>query len=47
VPFRHCFILDEFAVALRTALRPEGKAFFYENSAMSPMLMWARRHVVG
>jgi len=43
----HIEPFEEFVVALRTALRPEGKAFFYENSATSSLLMWFREHVVG
>ena len=43
----HVEPFDEFVLALRAALRPGGKAFFYENSAMSSLLMWFREHVVG
>ena len=28
-------------------LRPEGRAVFIENSARNPLLMWARRHLMG
>lgn len=37
----------DFVAALRAAVRPGGKAFFYENSAMSSLLVWFRQHVVG
>lgn len=37
----------DFVAALRAAVRPGGKAFFYENSAMSSFLIWFRQHVVG
>jgi SAM-dependent methyltransferase len=43
----HIEPFEEFAAILRDALRPEGKAFFYENSAMSSLLIWLREHVVG
>jgi 2-polyprenyl-3-methyl-5-hydroxy-6-metoxy-1,4-benzoquinol methylase len=43
----HIEPFDEFATTLRSALQPGGKAFFYENSAMSSLLMWIRKHVVG
>ncbi len=43
----HIEPFDEFAHALRAALRPDGRAFFYENNATSSLLMWFRRHVVG
>src|SRR5215208_2233317 len=43
----HIELFDEFALTLRTALRPGGKAFFYENSAMSSLLMWARKRLTG
>jgi len=37
----------QFALVLRRVLRPGGKAFFYENSAMSSLLVWFRQHIVG
>jgi SAM-dependent methyltransferase len=40
-PFR------EFATTLRRTLKPEGKAFFYENNGASDFLMWVRDHLVG
>jgi 2-polyprenyl-3-methyl-5-hydroxy-6-metoxy-1,4-benzoquinol methylase len=43
----HIEPFDEFAPTLRAALRPGGKAFFYENSAASSLLMWFRKNVVG
>lgn len=40
-PFR------EFATVLLRALKPQGKAFFYENNGASDFLMWVRDHLVG
>jgi SAM-dependent methyltransferase len=40
-PFR------EFAAVLRRTLKPEGKAFFYENNGASDFLMWVRDNLVG
>jgi 2-polyprenyl-3-methyl-5-hydroxy-6-metoxy-1,4-benzoquinol methylase len=37
----------DFVRILRGSLVPEGRAFFYENSAMSQLLIWFRTHVVG
>ena len=37
----------DFVTALRATVRPGGRAFFYENSAMSSLLVWFRQHVVG
>jgi len=37
----------EFAVHLRTALRPGGKGFFWENNARSRLMIWCRDHLVG
>jgi 2-polyprenyl-3-methyl-5-hydroxy-6-metoxy-1,4-benzoquinol methylase len=36
-----------FAASLRRLVKPGGKAFFYENSAVSRVLVWFRQHVVG
>lgn len=36
-----------FAQALRTGLAPDGKAYFRENSAFSPLLVWFRENLVG
>ncbi len=43
----HLEPFDEFARVLRAAVAPGGRAFFYENSAMSRLLVWFREHVVG
>jgi len=43
----HIEPFDAFALSLRAALRPGGKAFFYENSATSSLLMWARKRLAG
>lgn len=43
----HIEPFDEFASVLRRTLRPGGRAFFYENSAMSSLLVWFRQHIVG
>jgi hypothetical protein len=43
----HVEPFDEFALALREALRSGGRAFFYENSARNPLLMLLCRCVVG
>lgn len=40
-PFEH------FATILHQAMIGSGKAFFYENSAASSLLVWFREHVVG
>jgi 2-polyprenyl-3-methyl-5-hydroxy-6-metoxy-1,4-benzoquinol methylase len=36
-----------FVPVLRALMKPGGKGFFYENSAMSSLLVWFREHVVG
>ena len=33
--------------ALRRTLKPNGKAFFYENNAASDLLIWFRNNLVG
>jgi len=43
----HIEPFTELASGLRAGLLPEGKAFFYENSATSSLLMWFRNHVIG
>lgn len=43
----HIEPFDAFAASLRRIVKPGGKAFFYENSAMSSLLVWFREHVVG
>ena len=37
----------QFADALSACLKDHGKAFFYENNAMSKFLVWCREHLVG
>jgi len=36
-----------FCDALYAAMKPGGKAFFYENNSASQLLVWMRSHVVG
>ncbi len=43
----HLEPFPDFVEVLRRALKPEGKAFFYENSAMSGLLIWCRERLVG
>lgn len=43
----HIEPFPSFAALLRRSLAPHGRAFFYENSAMSRVLVWFRTHVVG
>ena len=43
----HLEPFEDFARVLNKAIRPGGKAFFYENSAVSSLLVWFRQHVVG
>ena len=43
----HIEPFDAFAVELRRILKPGGKAFFYENSAASRVLVWFRQNVIG
>ena len=43
----HLEPFEFFAQSLSKAVRPGGKAFFYENSANSEMLMWFRDNIVG
>jgi 2-polyprenyl-3-methyl-5-hydroxy-6-metoxy-1,4-benzoquinol methylase len=37
----------DFVAVLQRALCPKGRAFFFENSSASSLLLWARTHVVG
>ena len=43
----HIEPFDRFVDVLAGSLRPGGRAFFYENSAMSSFLVWCRGHLVG
>ena len=43
----HIEPFSEFCSVLRNALKPGGRAFFFENSATSQLLIWFREHVVG
>src|SRR5258708_6885286 len=43
----HIEPFSEFAAALRQAIKPGGRAFFWENNAASNMMMWFRNHVIG
>lgn len=43
----HLEPFQSFCEALDKVLAPSGKAFFWENSAASPILMWFRRNIVG
>ena len=43
----HIEPFDEFVTAMRASIKPEGKAFFYENSANSQLLVWCRNNLVG
>jgi SAM-dependent methyltransferase len=43
----HIEPFERLASELRSALRPGGRAFFYENNATSNLLVWFRQHVVG
>jgi len=43
----HIEPFEDFASRLRHALSPGGRAFFYENNAMSRVLVWFREHIVG
>ncbi|WP_022835292.1 class I SAM-dependent methyltransferase [Salisaeta longa] len=36
-----------FVRTLRRVMKPNGRAFFWENNGRNPLLMWFRRHVVG
>ena len=43
----HLEPFERFADVLREALTPGGRAFFYENNASVPLLLWCRDHLVG
>lgn len=43
----HIEPFGEFCAALKRALKPGGKAFFFENNAASDLLIWFRTHIVG
>jgi SAM-dependent methyltransferase len=43
----HLEPLAEFGLILRTLMKADAKAFFYENNGRNPLLMLLRRHVVG
>jgi 2-polyprenyl-3-methyl-5-hydroxy-6-metoxy-1,4-benzoquinol methylase len=43
----HIEPFDRFVDVLAASMRPGGRAFFYENSAMSSFLVWCRDHLVG
>jgi 2-polyprenyl-3-methyl-5-hydroxy-6-metoxy-1,4-benzoquinol methylase len=43
----HLEPFDVFAQVLQQGLAVNGKAYFRENSAFSPLLIWFRNHIVG
>ncbi len=43
----HIEPFELFCPALKRALKPGGKAFFFENNAASDLLIWFRTHIVG
>lgn len=43
----HIEPFERFVEVLAGSLAPGGRAFFYENSAMSRFLVWCRGHLVG
>ncbi len=43
----HLEPFGQFAASLAATLKPGGRAFFSENSAANPILMWARKNLVG
>ncbi len=43
----HLEPFGEFVAVLRKTLVPTGRGFFYENSAQSRALIWARDHLAG
>jgi SAM-dependent methyltransferase len=43
----HLEPLAEFGLILRTLMKADAKAFFYENNGRNPLLVLLRRHVVG
>jgi SAM-dependent methyltransferase len=43
----HLEPFSAFCSALKAALKPGGKAFFYENNAASRLLVWCRQNLAG
>jgi SAM-dependent methyltransferase len=43
----HLEPFPKFVDVLHSAVAPQGKAFFYENNAMSKTLVWCREHLTG
>ncbi|MBN3757150.1 methyltransferase domain-containing protein [Paraburkholderia sp. Tr-20389] len=43
----HIEPFSQFAASLRKAIKPGGRAFFWENNATSNTMMWFRNHVIG
>jgi 2-polyprenyl-3-methyl-5-hydroxy-6-metoxy-1,4-benzoquinol methylase/GT2 family glycosyltransferase len=43
----HLEPFEVFAETLKESMSPGGKAFFYENNALSNLLIWFRTHLVG
>lgn len=43
----HIEPFEEFPRLLRDAIKPEGRALFWENNASSKTMMWFRRNIVG
>ena len=43
----HIEPFDQFAAQLRRAVKPGGRAFFWENNGASDTMMWFRDHVIG
>jgi SAM-dependent methyltransferase len=43
----HVEPFEDFCTVLHRALRPGGRAFFYENNGANRVLMWCRQNVAG
>ncbi len=43
----HLEPFDQFVDVLARSMAPGGKAFFWENNAMSRLLVWCREHLAG
>lgn len=43
----HIEPFEEFSRILRDTIKPEGKAFFWENNAKSKTMIWFRQNIVG
>lgn len=43
----HLEPFGEFAKVLRSAIKPGGKGYFWENNGRSDFLLWFRKHIVG